>query len=265
MPAAAEDGSAHLCSSLFAICAISDIMRVEEDQIENMPGSGIGDPGSENARDLVPGLLEPHKLGDPQNPSSRFEDLRIPDPRSRGPIRSHPDELRRLMSMYQRGSLEAFEQVYAALAPSLRAYLTALTRNAAQADDLVQDTFLQVHRSRHTYRPDRPVRPWVFAIARHVWMMDLRNRSRRPIVAGEPSDVPVPSEVEGLADRDALRRALGSLLDDRREALLLHHVWGFSFAEIGQMLGIRADAAKLRSSRGMNDLRARLRPELRDA
>ena len=35
----------------------------------------------------------------------------------------------------------------------------------------------------------------------------------------------------------------------------LHHVWGFSFAEIGQMLGIRADAAKLRSSRGMADLR----------
>ena len=55
------------------------------------------------------------------------------------------------------------------------------------------------------------------------------------------------------------------VLPDRREALLLHHVWGFSFAEIGQMLGIRADAAKLRSSRGMNDLRAILRPETRDA
>jgi RNA polymerase sigma-70 factor (ECF subfamily) len=173
------------------------------------------------------------------------------------------EELRRLMAMYQGGSLEAFEQLYAALAPSLRAYLTALTRNAAHADDLVQDSFLQVHRSRHTYRPDLPVRPWVFAIARHVWMMDLRTRSRRPIPAAELPEVPVPAEMEGLADRDALRRALGSVLGDRREALLLHHVWGFSFAEIGQMLGIRADAAKLRSSRGMSDLRAMLRPETR--
>jgi RNA polymerase sigma-70 factor (ECF subfamily) len=163
------------------------------------------------------------------------------------------------MTMYQRGSLQAFEQLYAALAPSLRAYLTALTRNIAQADDLVQDSFLQIHRSRHTYRPDLPVRPWVFAIARHVWMMDLRTRCRRPLVSGDLPEVPVPPDVEGLADRDALRRALGSLIDDRREALLLHHVWGFSFAEIGQMLGIRADAAKLRSSRGMNDLRAMLR------
>ena len=174
------------------------------------------------------------------------------------------DELRRLMTLYQRGSLEAFEQLYAALAPSLRAYLTALTRNAVQAEDLVQESFLQIHRSRHTYRADLPVRPWVFAIARHVRMMDLRARSRRPAIAGEMPDLPVPSEMEGLGDRDALRRALGSLLDDRREALLLHHVWGFSFAEIGQMLGIRADAAKLRSSRGMNDLRAILRPEARD-
>jgi RNA polymerase sigma-70 factor, ECF subfamily len=173
------------------------------------------------------------------------------------------DELRRVMTRYQGGSLEAFEQVYAALAPPLRAYLTALTRNRTHADDLVQDSFLQVHRSRHTYRPDLPVRPWVFAIARHVWMMDLRTRSRRPVSDGELPELPVPAEMEGLADRDALRRALGSVLGDRREALLLHHVWGFSFAEIGQMLGIRADAAKLRSSRGMNDLRAILKPAAR--
>jgi DNA-directed RNA polymerase specialized sigma24 family protein len=98
--------------------------------------------------------------------------------------------------------------------------------------------------------------------------MDVRRRSRRPVVVAELPEVPVPAEVEGLGNRDSLRRALGSLLDDRREALLLHHVWGFSFAEIGQMLGIRADAAKLRSRRGMNDLRAILRalapPEARD-
>jgi RNA polymerase sigma-70 factor, ECF subfamily len=173
------------------------------------------------------------------------------------------DELRRLMASYQGGSLESVERIYGALAPSLRAYLTTLTRNRTHADDLVQDTFLQMHRSRHTYRPDLPVRPWVFAIARHVWMMDLRTRSRRPIAADAMPEVPVPAEVEGLGDRDALRRALDAVLADRREALLLHHVWGFSFAEIGQMLGIRADAAKLRSSRGMSDLRERLAPSFK--
>jgi RNA polymerase sigma-70 factor (ECF subfamily) len=168
------------------------------------------------------------------------------------------DGLRQLMAEYQQGRLEAFEQVYAALAPPLLAYLTSLARDRAQAEDLLQESFLQMHRSRRTYRPDLPVRPWAFAIARHVWLMDQRSRRRRPRPDGELPEIPVAAEALGLADRDTLRRALGTVRTDRREALLLHHVWGFSFAEIGRMLGIRADAAKLRSSRGMAALRASL-------
>ena len=166
-----------------------------------------------------------------------------------------------LMARYQSGSLEAFDALYASLAPSLRAYLLSLARDGARADDLLQDTFLQIHRARHTYRPGLPVRPWVFAIARHVWLMDRRMRARRPEAVAEMPDLPVAGGMEGLADRDTLRRALTRVDADRREALLLHHVWGFSFAEIGQMLGIRADAAKLRSSRAMGDLRAVLTRE----
>ena len=168
------------------------------------------------------------------------------------------DELGRLMTAYQAGALEAFERLYAALAPALVAYLTALSRDRVHAQDLLQEAFLQIHRSRRAYRPELPVKPWVFTIARHVWLMDRRTRARRPVTG---PDLPVPAEVERLADRDTLRRALGALLPDRREALLLHHVWGFSFAEIGQLLGIRADAAKLRSSRGMADLREMLNDE----
>ena len=165
------------------------------------------------------------------------------------------DELRQLMTAYQAGSLHAFERLYGALAPPLLAYLASLCRDRTHAQDLLQETFLQIHRSRRTYRPDLPVRPWVFTIARHVWLMDRRTRARRPVSDHALPELPIPPEVEGLAERDRLRRALASLLPDRREALLLHHVWGFSFAEIGQLLGIRADAAKLRSSRAMGDLR----------
>ncbi len=162
------------------------------------------------------------------------------------------------MTAYQAGSMPAFEALYAALAPPLLAYLTALARDRGLGQDLLQETFLQIHRSRRAYRSGLPVRPWVFTIARHVWLMDRRLRGRRPLPDRELPDLPVPAEVETLADRDRLRRALDAVLPDRREALLLHHVWGFSFAEIGQMLGIRPDAAKLRSSRGMGDLRQML-------
>jgi RNA polymerase sigma-70 factor (ECF subfamily) len=159
------------------------------------------------------------------------------------------------MTAYQAGSMEAFEALYAALASALLAYLTTLARDRIVAQDLLQEAFLQIHRSRRAYRPGLPVRPWVFTIARHVWLMDRRQRGRRPQANQELPELPVPAEVSGLAERDGLRRALDAMLPDRREALLLHHVWGFSFAEIGQMLGIRPDAAKLRSSRGMGDLR----------
>jgi RNA polymerase sigma-70 factor (ECF subfamily) len=165
------------------------------------------------------------------------------------------EELRQLMTAYQAGSLRAFERLYAALAPPLLGYLATLTRDRTLAQDLLQDTFLQLHRSRRAYRRDLPVRPWAFAIARNVWLMDRRAKARRPVSDQALPELPIPAEVEALADKDRLRRALVALLPDRREALLLHHVWGLSFAEIGQLLGIRADAAKLRSSRGMTDLR----------
>jgi RNA polymerase sigma-70 factor (ECF subfamily) len=168
------------------------------------------------------------------------------------------EALEPLMTAYQAGSMDAFEALYARLAAPLLAYLTALTRDRARAQDLLQESFLQIHRSRRAYRPGLPVRPWVFTIARHVWLMDRRARGRRPAFDADLPELPVPPDVDGLADRDRVHRALGSVLPDRREALLLHHVWGLSFAEIGQMLGIRADAAKLRSSRGMADLRRAL-------
>ena len=186
--------------------------------------------------------------------------MTLSDPHGKDTSSSSVDdgELRALMRAYQDGAIEAFDRLHAKLAMPLFQYLAALTRDRTHAQDLLQETFLQIHRSRRAYRPDLPVRPWVFAIARHVSLMDRRTRSRRPATGAELPEIPVPPEVASLADRDMLRRALDAVLPDRREALLLHHVWGLTFAEIGQMLGIRADAAKLRSSRGMADLRALL-------
>jgi RNA polymerase sigma-70 factor (ECF subfamily) len=163
-----------------------------------------------------------------------------------------------LMVRYQAGDAAAFDEVYDALAPPLRRYLHALTRRTDRADDLVQETFLQIHRSRHTYNADRPVRPWAFAIARNVWLMHERTRRRR-----EPphldldwvADVGVRPDAEALWEHEELRRALARLPVDRAEVLLLHHVWGFTFEEIGKILGIRPGAARVRASRAMGAVR----------
>jgi RNA polymerase sigma-70 factor (ECF subfamily) len=170
--------------------------------------------------------------------------------------------LRALMVRYQAGDAGAFDELYDSLGPALRRYLFSLARDAQRADDLLQDTFLQIHRSRRTYNPARPVRPWAFAVARHAWLMDQRTRRRKaPPHADLDSapELPVPPEVEGMARGDELRRALARVAPDRAEPLLLHHVWGFSFEEIGKMLGIRPGAARVRASRAMGLLRGLLK------
>ncbi|HUV12196.1 MAG TPA: RNA polymerase sigma factor [Acidobacteriota bacterium] len=166
------------------------------------------------------------------------------------------------MISYQEGTLKAFEMLYYALKPRLFQYLLSLTFEHSRAEDLLQETFLQLHRSRRTYQPRRPVMPWAFAIARHVFLMDRRaGKSRQQHEVSELEDVPelpIPAEVEQLADRELVRKALSQVSEPRREALLMHHVWGFSFGEIGALLGIRKGTAKLRAYRGMQDLRQEL-------
>src|SRR5687768_11648058 len=122
-------------------------------------------------------------------------------------------QLRERMREYQAGRFEAFDEIYASVAPALRRYLLSQARDAAKADDLVQETFLQMHRARHTYDPSLPLMPWAIAIARHVWLMDCRTRSRRPWAPDDvmTMDLPVRAEASLLADRSEVRRALAQV------------------------------------------------------
>src|ERR1700751_2344864 len=83
-------------------------------------------------------------------------------------------ELRALMIRYQGGSLEAFQEIYAQLAAAVRRYLSHLAGGSQIADDLLQETFLQMHRSRAAYNAAYAVRPWVFGLARNVFLMNRR-------------------------------------------------------------------------------------------
>lgn len=170
--------------------------------------------------------------------------------------------LRELMVRYQQGDIEAFDALYARTLPMVRGYLAGLSRDRVRAADLAQESFLQAHRSRHTFDPAYPVTPWLLGIARHVWRMDQRTRWRRQSreVTGLDAlpELPTPPEMDRLADRETLARALADIGEDRREALLLHHVYGLSFREVGAVVGASETAARVRACRGMADLRARL-------
>src|SRR4029453_18628978 len=74
-----------------------------------------------------------------------------------------------------RGDEAAFADVYDAIAPRLLGFLRRATRDASAAEDLMQQTLLQMHRTRGSFIPGAPVMPWAFAIARRL-MIDAARR-----------------------------------------------------------------------------------------
>jgi RNA polymerase sigma-70 factor (ECF subfamily) len=167
-------------------------------------------------------------------------------------------ELIDLLIAYQAGEAEAFARLYTALAPDVRQYFARTVRDTA-TNDLVQETFLELYRSRHTYTPPLPVRPWVFGIARHVrWRHRRAIRRRSEHEAPATEEMPARRMLTHGLDAHDLDQAIERLPPTRRAAWLLHHVHGFSFQEVARRLRIGVGAAKLRSSRAMRTLRAML-------
>ena len=77
-------------------------------------------------------------------------------------------DLDRLMERYQQADPEAPHVLVVALSPALLRFFRSQVASRQQADDLLQETWMRIHRARHTYRPGEPVLPWVYAIARRV-------------------------------------------------------------------------------------------------
>jgi RNA polymerase sigma-70 factor (ECF subfamily) len=122
-------------------------------------------------------------------------------------------QLRALMIRYQGGSLKAFEEIYAQLASGVRRYLWHLAAGPEIADDLLQETFLQMHRSRAAYNPEYAVKPWVFGLARNVFLMNRRAARQWAKVHESREDLPefaVLPEAErlGLPGRDPPRSSV---------------------------------------------------------
>ena len=172
------------------------------------------------------------------------------------------DGLQDLMARYQAGEEAAFGEIYGLLARSVRAYLRTLVPAGTDVEDLVQNAFLELHRARRTYLPGQPVRPWVFAIARHVGLMARRTAGRRARREIQPVDelpeISILPRAAGAVDRVALGHALRRLAEPGREAVWLHHVAGFSFREIAAVQGISITAAKVRAHRALSVLRSLL-------
>jgi RNA polymerase sigma-70 factor (ECF subfamily) len=172
------------------------------------------------------------------------------------------------MGRYAEGDDQAFATVYDALAPRLLQFLTRMTRDTAAAQDLLQQTFLNMHLARARFAPGSAVEPWSFAIARRLFIDHVR-RFRREIADGRWRD-PMGHEANG--EEVALAKELGATLNHEldalppilREAFVLVKEQGLSLAEAAEVLGTTVPAVKLRAHRATVALRRVARPEAAD-
>jgi RNA polymerase sigma-70 factor (ECF subfamily) len=174
-------------------------------------------------------------------------------------VRSDED----LMAAYAAGDKAAFRELFQRYAPVLMRLMLRDLRRPEDARDLLQQTFLQLHRARFDFVQGEPFRPWLFTIALNLKRQSFRQHRRRPEVPLEPPAEPLaPPLLEQAETGQAVRWALSELSADCREVIELHWLGGLSFAEVGACLKISAVAAKVRAHRGYVRLRELLNQEL---
>lgn len=186
-------------------------------------------------------------------------------------IAEHSEEA--LMEAYVKGDQDAFRRLFRALAPPVHGFFLRRFGSSAVADDMLQTTFMKLHRARNEYRIGAPVRPWLFTIAARVRLDELRRRGRRPetgdpeqldrataAVMVEKSSGPDPVERAEIAQK--VRDALAELPDSQRVVVLLHRYDEFTFEQIAKILDTTEGAVKLRAFRAYERLRKQLAPVL---
>lgn len=146
--------------------------------------------------------------------------------------------------------------------PRLRRYSRALLRDPDAADDLVQDCLERALRRLDNWQTDENPRRWLFTIMHNLFIDQTRRTRRRAEVVTLTLDdseaVSAPAEQhESIATREIMD-ALQEIRPDRRAAILLVGLEGFSYAEAATLLGVPAGTLMSRVSRGREELRSLL-------
>ena len=157
------------------------------------------------------------------------------------------------MVRYQQGDEDALRELYARMSSGIQRYLSRWS-DRTRASDLTQETFLQIHRARRTYRPEMPVPPWIYAIARHVALQYVRSAGRR-IVEEQVEFPPVAAAADPVLERHDLEAAIRQLPDDQQEAVWLADIEGFTSGEIARVTGAAEGTVRVRLHRAHARLR----------
>lgn len=168
-------------------------------------------------------------------------------------------DLDRWMERFQQADPDAPAALVRALSPALLRFFRSQFAIREQADDLLQETWLRIHRVRHTYRTGEPVLPWVYAIARRVGIDAYRKTKR--ITLHERAMEVVPEQMAPAQTPDSLPEfdtLVASLPEAQREVLTMMKVGGLSLEEVARATSSTVGAVKQKAHRAYEKLRSLL-------
>jgi RNA polymerase sigma-70 factor (ECF subfamily) len=153
--------------------------------------------------------------------------------------------------------LDEFEAALASLLPKLRRFAHSLARNAADADDLTQQTAERALKSRSHWQPGTNFDAWAYRILRNLWIDTTRSRQRRNkvfVAEEQGGQVGMSGDAEACVELHFLMRAMGRLPDEQREAVALVMVEGLTYAQAAEVLEVPIGTLTSRLVRGRQAL-----------
>jgi RNA polymerase sigma-70 factor (ECF subfamily) len=167
-----------------------------------------------------------------------------------------PENLDMLMALYQQGDTAAATALVYAVSPRLHRFFAVQEVSRVEADDLLQETWLRIHRVRHTYRPGEPALAWFYAIARHVRVDHYRKAIRttaKEDALDESADMrsTTGAQVEELG----IEALLAPLSTGEREVVQMLKVEGLSLEEVARATSATVGSVKQKAHRAYKKLR----------
>ena len=173
--------------------------------------------------------------------------------------------LNQYMKDLQDGDESAFRKVYRIVVPYIAGYVRGMLapNGFVEVDDFVQEVFLRIHKSIHSFRPELSALAWSMAICRYTTTDYLRRRYRE-----KERFVPMNDTLErtlGTGEDQSLRlellQGLGQLTDKERELILLTSFVGFDYKELAGILGSSAGSLRVAAMRARRKLKSALENE----
>jgi RNA polymerase sigma-70 factor (ECF subfamily) len=168
------------------------------------------------------------------------------------------DQLRALMCEALAGNGASYRVLLDRLSGHLRSYFARRLGSAPDVEDLVQETLTAVHVRRATYEPDRPLTPWLYAIARYKLIDHLRRQRLRPAVPIDEAEfLSTGDHGDAVAAQLDVERMLDGLPQRSRTLIRQVKIEGQSVAAAAAQSGLTPSAAKVTIHRGLKTLAAR--------